>query len=227
MNRVSEEPVAVIDDDREQAQAVSVLLDDAGFRSIVVSGPFIRVPDLVAAVRSNATAAICDHRLSSGGFATFLGAEAVSQLIEAGVPAVLLTQFADTDSDVSIRRWRAHIPVVMSRADADPDRLLEAIAQTKDEMDGNIPVARRAQRALLNIVGQEDVAGETTFDVFVTQWRPHTAIRLPASIIPAELRSTLTVGSVVLADVNIDAEDASELYFKKFAPAPEPARLKR
>src|SRR5262245_6513403 len=94
--------VAIIDDDEEKARAVGFMVDDAGLKPVVIPGPFRTVQDLVGRVKGQAAVAICDHRLTPGGFATFFGAEAVAQLIGAGVPAILLTQFADQGSDVSI-----------------------------------------------------------------------------------------------------------------------------
>ncbi|HEY5758537.1 MAG TPA: hypothetical protein VIU34_22075, partial [Steroidobacter sp.] len=98
--------VAIIDDDANQALVTSEIVSHAGFNPIVLEGPFKKVDKLVTAVRARAQAAVCDHRLRYGGFADFTGAEVTAKLISVGFPAILVTQFAEQDYDVSIRRWR-------------------------------------------------------------------------------------------------------------------------
>lgn len=218
--------IAVIDDDRGQAEVVEDIVLDAGLSAVVLSHRFMSVQRLVEEVRDVAGAAICDHRLAPNGMADFTGAEAVSHLFAAGFPAVLLTQFAETDSDVTIRRWRDRVPVVLSREEASPESLVEGILYCQGELDGRVAVERIAQPSILEIVGTTEEMGEAVLDVIVHNWRPGHAVRLPLTMVgDVALQQAVLRDGWMLADVNIDADRADDLYFRGFARAPQPVRL--
>lgn len=218
--------VAVVDDDERQAETVAELLVDAGFRPVIVPDPrrFItNVADLVSAIGQRASAAVCDHRLSPRHLASFDGAEAVAALYDANVPALLLTQYADMDIDVSIRRWRHKVPVVLARDNADPVLFGTSLALCTSELNGDVIAARRPHRSLVHVSGNSQEGNEPVLDVFVMQWRPHVAVRLPLSCVPEPLRPGLETFPYLIAEVNIEAGSAAELYFKAFEAAPRPA----
>src|SRR4051812_6757559 len=99
--------IAIVDDNTQAAEAVSYAVEDAGFKPWRFPGKGGTVENAVAKIKENAEAAICDHRLSTLGFANFDGAELAARLIDENIPAVILSQFVDLDYGVSIRRWRA------------------------------------------------------------------------------------------------------------------------
>jgi CheY-like chemotaxis protein len=214
--------VAVVDDDPEQAEYVEMLIERAGLETIaLVEGPFGRVEDLRARVYAErADAVVCDHRLKPRGLADFTGAAAVADLHRHGTPAVLLTQFTESDT-LLIRKYREWLPGVLARDDADAARLHAALDDARHELAGDVPPRRRPYRAMLDIVEVTDGPGETVIDVLIPQWRAHTVVPLPASLVPDEMREELQVGRYLYADVNINAEDPLELFFTNFALGPD------
>ncbi len=218
--------VAVIDDDRRQADTVAELLVDAGLKPVIVPDPWCviaTVDELTAAVKARATAAICDHRLSPKGLATFDGAQAVAKLYDERIPALLMTQYAEMDNDVSIRRWRHKVPVVISRDDVDdPAAIRVSLDLCIRELEGERVPTRRAHRSIVRIAEWNQEDGVDVLDVFVMQWRPHTAVRLPLDCIPEEFRGALKDFPFLIAEVNIEARDSSELFFHNFEAAPQP-----
>src|SRR5258706_1418337 len=109
------ETIAIVDDNAQAAEAVSYAAEDAGFIPWIFPGKGDSVESTVNKIKEKAQAAICDHRLSPLGFASFDGAELAARLIHAKIPAVLISQFVNQDYDVSIRRWRAKVPSLLSR----------------------------------------------------------------------------------------------------------------
>lgn len=212
--------VAIVDDNMNDADTMGVLIRDAGFEPVVLRPPFGAVEDLLRSVQEQADAAVCDHRLR--GLAQFSGAQAVASLVTERIPAVLVTQYIDTDSDVRIRLWRHRIPIVLSRDDADPERLREGLSDCLREIRGEYPPGRRPWRVLIEIDGLSDEAGEKVVEARVPSWNPHKVVRFPLALIPPEIRDWIVPGECILAMVNIGSERAEDLYFSDFEVAPEP-----
>jgi hypothetical protein len=215
--------VAVIDDDRGAAEAMSEIVRDAGFDPFVVTGRrFEMVSDLVSHVQLNARAAVCDHRLRPRQLAAFDGAEAAVELMNVRIPSVLVTQYVDTDSHVSIRRWRRDIPVLLSRDDADSDRIKQGLDDCAREMMGEYLPGRRPWRTLIQVDGIDQESGEQVVEARVPAWNPLKVVRFPSSLLPHGLRAAIAPGTYLFAEVNIGAETEEELYFSEFEPAPDP-----
>lgn len=212
--------VAIVDDNLHDARVMRELVLDAGFEPVVLDSPFGDIHDLLRNVGERADAAICDHRLR--GLAHFSGAQAVASLVAQNVPALLVTQYVDTDADVSIRRWRYGVPVLLDRGDADPDRLRQGLDDCAREIQGFYAPGRRPRRTLIQIDETANESGEPVVDTRVLSWNPHRAVRFPLSLVPADLRRLVVPGAFLIAMVNIGAERAQDLYFKDFERAPEP-----
>ena len=214
--------VAVVDDDSSQADVMSELVREAGYEPVILGTSFNHVNDLVVSVLEGADAAICDHRLRPRGFAQFDGAEAVAGLTNAGIPSLLVTQYVDIDADVSIRRWRRLVPVLLSRDDAYPERIVQGFGECVREISGEHLPGRRPWRTLIQIDGTDEESGEKVVDAHVPSWNPYEAVRFPAALVPSSLQGLLTPGTCLFAKVNIGAERSQDLYFFDFEPAPEP-----
>jgi CheY-like chemotaxis protein len=213
--------VAIVDDDLSQAEVMGELVSDAGYEPMIIRGPrFERVDDLVGKIRESADAAVCDHRLQPRGFAGFNGAEAVAALFEMSVPSILVTQFIDIDADVSIRRWRRHVPVLLSRDEADPNRILRGLTECARELRGEHSASRRPWRTLILVDETNQESGEQVVDAHIPSWNPHQAVRFPAALVPSGL--PLTAGACLFAKVNIGADRAEDLYLFDFESAPHP-----
>ena len=215
--------IAIIDDDKREAEVAELEAEDAGFEPFIVEGgPFRRIEDLTNLISSNAQAAICDHRLAHSGFANFSGARLVARLYDLHIPAILISQYAEMDNGISIRACREKIPVLLNRDETDAISIARGIECCVNELRGQISNTRKPHRTLLRIVGLEKEAGEKVIDVIIPSWNPHRAVRLPAKLLPKSIsKSHLKMGERLFAKINIGAEKASELYFKDFEAATE------
>lgn len=213
--------MAIVDDDRNAAIIAGWDAKRAGYDPFIVEGSYQNVDALANHILKNAAGALCDHRLAHRGFANFSGARLVASLFDKGLPAILVTQYKEIDTDVSIRKWRYKIPVLLSRDEANASTIKAGMTACMAELKGEIPVTRRPHRVLLRIteVGQE--SNEVVLDVIIPSWNPQRAVRLPASLIPQDLQGKLKAGRRLLAFVNIGAEVSDELYFQQFELAPE------
>lgn len=219
--------VALVDDDPNAANALGVLLEDAGFEPVVVNAPLESVDSASARIEAVAGAAVCDHRLSPRGLAYFTGAELVARLYTDRFPAVLISQYLKIDQDVSIRRHRERIPVLLARTEADPERLAGSIGVCRDELAGRPLPQRRPWRTLVRVVAKDVEGEEDVLDAIIPGWRTDEAVRFPAVLL-GKLRQQLPEGRSTklglrfFAQVNIGAEDARDLFLAGFEPAPEP-----
>lgn len=215
--------VAIVDDDADDAETAKLEISQAGFKGVVISGDrhFYRPEQLAEIIESQADAAICDHRLRPGGLADFDGAELAAKLFERKVPAVLITQYY-MDSDVSIRRWRRKVPVLLRRVDIDAVRIKEGLSRCEAEIRGELPRDRKPYESLVRVDDIRYESGEEVIDAMVTNWDPHQAVRLPMSLVPTHLRGGLSSGMWLFAKVNVGAERPEDLYFSDIRLAPEP-----
>ncbi len=214
------EQVKIIDDQRDGAELLSYQVEDAGFKPIIITCPAPPL-DLLESLVEERTAFIFDHLLSHGKCAPYLGAQAAALMYKLHVPAILVTAYV-MDADVGIRRWRGDIPVLLERDAVDQDTLNEAFLKCLRELRYGRPSSRRAQPAIVRVERTAYETGEDVLDVIIGAWNPRKAVRLPRSLLPAALSSTLDLGSRFIADVNIGAETGDELFFDNFREAPEP-----
>lgn len=214
--------IAIVDDDKSEAEMAGWEVKEAGFEAVIVNGPFQRLEDLAQLITTVAQGALCDHRLAHFGFANFYGARLVAHLYDLKIPAILITQYADIDKGVSIRNWRDKIPVLLSRDEADASSITRGLENCLDELHGQIPNTRKPHRVLLRIqyIGSE--SNQIVIDAIIPSWNPLKAVRFPASLIPEKLQAHIKVGARFVAHVNIGAEKSDDLYFKQFELAVEP-----
>lgn len=219
--------VALVDDDPTAAAALSVLLKDAGYEAVEVEDPLGSIDKAIARIEGVASAAICDHRLSPRGLASFSGAELVAQLYSRAFPAVLISQYFKIDQNVSIRKYRSRIPILLARDEAGPDQLADAIRVCSDEISGVRLPNRKGWRTLVRVVAKDVEGGEDVLDAIIPGWRPDEAVRFPAELL-GHHRNALPkgrsdrLGLRFYANVNIGAEDAGDLFLEGFEPAIEP-----
>lgn len=214
--------IAIVDDDKSEAEMAGWEVKEAGFEPFIVDGQFQKLEELSQIILSEAQGALCDHRLAHFGFANFLGAKLVAHLYDLKIPAILITQYADIDKGVSIRNWRDKIPVLLNRDEADASSITHGLEDCLKELHGQLPNSRKPYRVLLRI---KDVGTESNLrviDAIIPSWNPLKAVRFPASLIPEDLQTYINVGARFVAQVNIGTEKSEDLYFKDFELAMEP-----
>jgi hypothetical protein len=214
--------IAIVDDDINAAEVTSWQVEDAGFEPLIVDDTFGSVNQLSSFIQENAHGALCDHRLSHRGFANFYGANLVATLYDLRMPAILVTQYIEIDKDVSIRRWRHKIPVLLSRDETDELSIKKGLRDCILEIKGDVPSPRKPYRTLLRITNIDDESNERVVDVIIPSWNPHRAVRFPVSIMPNELHDKLVPDLWLFSYVNIGAEKSDDLFFDQFELAPEP-----
>lgn len=217
--QTSSKKIAVIDDDKILAETTAWEVEEAGYQPyLLVDGNFHDVNELASRIIENSQGAVCDHRLLGSGFANFFGAELVAALYDRKFPSLLITQFTEMDTSLSIRKWRHKIPVLLSRDLADASNIAKGIEDCRAELDGQISNIRKSYRTIVRI----DSSNVDSVEAFIPGWNPHKAIRFPTSLIPANIRQLLKPDLRLFAHVNIGAEESDDIYFKKFELAPEP-----
>jgi hypothetical protein len=170
----------------------------------------------VSKIKANAQAAICDHRLSPQGFANFDGAELAARLIGDKIPAILISQFVNQDYDVSIRRWRAKVPSLLSRDECRAETIKDALELCRREISGEIVAGRRKHRTLVRIADLQTEAGEQVIDAILPAWNRQRAVRFPVTLVPPQLHRDLEKGAYLIAYVNLAATRPEDLFFESF-----------
>jgi CheY-like chemotaxis protein len=208
--------IAIVDDNAQAAEAVRYAVEDAGFTPWIFPGKGRSVGWAVNKIKENAQAAICDHRLSALGFAAFNGAELAARLISDNIPAVLISQFVNQDYDVSIRRWRAKVPSLLSRDECRAETIKDALELCRREISGEIVAGRRKHRTLVRVADKQEEAGEQVIDAILPAWNRQRAVRFPATLVPKRLHGLLKKGAYLIAYVNLAATRPEDLFFEGF-----------
>lgn len=215
--------IAIVDDDEKSAETSSWDVEEAGFETVVIRDQFAdHLDELVKAIGDSADGALCDHRLAPKGLANFLGAELVASLYDANIPALLVTQFFQ-DTDVSIRKFRHKVPVLLRRDHANAESIREGLTQCLAELQGQFSDSRLPVRTLVHIAGLSDEAGEVVCDAFIRGWEPKVSIRFPKSMIPSSLQEHVGENTWFVAKANVGAHQPEDIYLFDFELAPEPA----
>ncbi|WP_123646507.1 hypothetical protein [Lysobacter enzymogenes] len=214
--------IAVVDDDDEAAMTLIHTLEDADLTPFRVA-PLDSIELLVSEILKNSDAAVCDHRLRYGGFSDVSGAELAARLIQEKHPTILVTQYLDQEADVSIRKYRSGLPVVLRRDEADePSELRSAFARCLVELNSGPIKDRKPQRTLIRVLDVVDLGGETVIDAVIHGWNSKDSVRFPASLIPSPLLANVERGTALSVVTNIRAEEKVDLYFEDFQIAEEP-----
>jgi FixJ family two-component response regulator len=218
------DPVAVVDDIEQMARSMASLVEEAGFRPVQIPPVHANVEELLAQIAAESRATVCDHRLGQRTAVPYDGAEVVARSNRNGVPAVLITTYANTDENTSIRRWRAGIPRLLRRGtEADPATITEALRVAEKEAGGLYELERTAYRTVVRVEAVRSWEGQSVAEVVVAAWHPDEVVELPTSLLleTVDVRAQHLLGRRFMAEVNIYAETAGELYFRAFEPAPE------
>jgi hypothetical protein len=217
----SNEAVAIVNDDTSEQQVWSELVKDAGYRPVILSGPFVDAPQMAMVIEANAVFAICDHRLSPKNLAQFTGASAVAEMTVRGkVAALLVTHYLEPDAEITIRRYRRNIPVLLRELPS-PESMPGVFRRCREEVQGNVPANRRPWRTLVRITGTSREQGIDLVEALKPAWNPEKIVRFPLELVREDLRGTIQPGLRLFARVNVGAEEGRDLFLDGFEPAPE------
>lgn len=219
--------IVIIDDDKDLAQTACWEVEAADYEAFpIVEGSFNSIDDLILEIPKDVYGVLCDHRLSKSGLASFYGSDLVAALYEQKIPALLETQFYDMDSDVSIRKHRHKIPVLLDRDSVNSSTILTGLQTCWLELNGTFTSGRKPYRNIVRLVDISEESNEDVVDVIIPSWNPRRAARLPLSLIREWiLNFEPKIGTRLIANVNSGAEKPEDLYFTDFEIAPEPEEI--
>lgn len=214
--------IAIIDDNSDARKLASIEVRDAGFDYFLPDVVPQKIADMANLIKHNAAGALCDHRLAFGSYASFQGAELVAFLYDIGIPALLVTQYSEIDSDVSIRKWRRKIPTLISREDMSAESIKSGFEKCILELEGIKNAERTPHRTLVRVTGREQESGEAVIDAVIPGWNPQKAVRFPLSLIDPAIQKKVQPECRLFAYINIGASESEDLFFEGFELAPEP-----
>jgi hypothetical protein len=216
--------IVVIDDEKDFARTVEWEVEEAGYEPFsIVDGSFREIDELISCIPEDTFAVLCDHRLGKSGLADFYGSDLVAALYDKKMPALLDTQFYDMDGDVSIRKCRHKIPVLLDKDNVSASTIKEGINFCLLELNGTFATNRKAYRNIVRIVDISKESREDVVDVIIPSWNPNKAVRLPSSLIREWiLEFEPVIGNRLIANVNSGARNPEDLYFTNFEVAPSP-----
>ncbi|MEI6329113.1 MAG: hypothetical protein WCP16_07765 [Pseudanabaena sp. ELA645] len=216
--------IVVIDDEKDFARTVEWEIEEAGYEPFsIVDVSFQKIDELISRIPEDTYAVLCDHRLSKSGIADFYGSDLVATLYDRKIPALLDTQFYDMDNDVSIRKYRHKIPVLLNKDNVSASTIKEGIKFCLLELNGIFSTNRKSYRNIVRIVDISKESREDVVDVIIPSWNPNKAVRLPSSLIREWiLEFEPAIGTRLIANVNSGARNPEDLYFTNFEVAPIP-----
>jgi hypothetical protein len=207
--------ITIIDDDDDDRESLMEDLREASIEAVPIIGNFGNDIDrLVSLVLEKSSPfVICDYRLQSTNFASFHGTSVIKRLRAKSVPAMLLTMY-QSNNRLDLRASRADLPIVISRDEFRLENIGRYATVCRLEIEGNPVDERKPHRVLISVLDVASNGGSRTIDVVVPSWRPDHALILPESCLNDSLRSTVRPGQYILGDVNIDAKNEDELFFR-------------
>ena len=217
MNRPAILSVGIIDDSREDAEMLEDHLRDAGYEVGLVRLSSV-AEEICDEVQHNYSAAICDHVLRHGSPFREDGASLAASLFRRGVPVILVSARLEGHSGASIRPYRRHLPAVLSRLEIDDVRIKAAFAECVEELGGHLSSKRRPHRTIIRV---EDCFMERKLaDVVVHGWDSRMVVPMSLEFLPPATLAGIVRGAQLIADVNLGADRAEELYFDNVELAP-------
>lgn len=204
--------VAVLDDRPRGRTTLAGELRRANFEPEIFAGTYSNIPNLVTQVlHSESQAAVCDYKLNLFNYVRGNGAEAVREFYNNKLPSILITNI-DEQIIEEIRPYRRYIPVLLDKADIYPDTLKEGIQVSEEELRGHFQPNRRPWRAMIRINWIDNgIVG-----IVLPGWDSDQEVHVIKDIFPTTLWQHLVPDRRFFAQVNIGAEDESELYFTEF-----------
>lgn len=85
----------------------------------------------------------------------------------------------------------------------------------------NASPTKRLYTSLMRIEDVRNEEGNEVVEVSLMNWNPHLTVRFPVSLVPPNLRANLDRDVLLLAEVNVGAKKAEDLFFEAIRLAPE------
>lgn len=202
--------VLIVDDDKNLRENYGYQIEELGLEPIYEDGPLGSLDDALKLLRSKADALVCDLHLRIKNFSQINGDLFVASSNRANYPAVLCTNY--TDSDITVMRSkRRYIPALLKTETYHPENIKRGFERCIRESTGIFDASRRPWRTLVRIADIEE--NRKYFYAVVPGWNTQQKIRVYFDDLPTLLRDQVQLTARFHAQVNLGAEGAEELYF--------------
>ncbi|MCX6981558.1 MAG: hypothetical protein NTV08_12515 [Verrucomicrobia bacterium] len=217
---LSNRRIAILEDNPTNRDRLSGMVKLCGGIAVPVDGPAPKLSGLKAYFTSQRVQlVICDHHLSEkGDYAPYYGAQAVAESYRQGIGGILVTAYERDDAELSLRRFRRHIPaLIRSPEDYDRGKLQAALLQADREVREHSPSLERIPHRTVMTVKRIEPRGSTkVVKVIMSQWGASQEVGFPLDLVPKEYQSAVKPGNLLIAQVNIEAARQEDLFFDKF-----------
>lgn len=131
-----------------------------------------------------------------------------------GVNAFLPSSFV---FQISLRKYRRWIPALIHSTKLNRSNLGAALVQADREVRHQAPIRERVpHRTIMTVRRLEKRAAHTIVKVMMSQWKATLEIGFPLEMVPEKLQPETVAGALLIAQVNIEAICAEDLFFDKF-----------
>jgi hypothetical protein len=211
--------IAVFEDHVDQRERLEGTIRAMGMEAIRVDHPpaFSEIPSFMK--NNGITGVLSDHRLNERHYSDYLGAELVKACYGLHIGAVLLTSYTHRDANTTLRIHRRWLPCVIAPEElSNPREEIKAALERADAeaRQGLLPAQREPFRAIMTVTRSETLGNRQMVKVLIGQWRPQVEVAFPLEMIPKGIRHHVKPNELLIAQVNLDAEHAEDLYFENF-----------
>jgi hypothetical protein len=220
--------IAILEDDQTNRDRLSDLISMSGGVPVPVDPPAPILANLEEYLaHRNISMVVCDHRLFERNYASYTGAAAVATSYKKGRGGVLVTAWEKDDAETTIRKYRRWIPALVHARELKKGDLEVALLQADREVREKILVPGRVpHRTIMTIRRVVQKGTQRVVKVVMSQWNPRDEVGFPLDLIPRSIRAKVVPGRMLIAQVNIEAERAEDLFFDRFE-LPDPDVLRK
>lgn len=211
--------IAVFEDHVEQRERLADTIQAMGMVPFRVESP-PALSDIAAFIADHQiTGVISDHRLNERHYSDYLGAQVAKTFYRLHVGTVLLTSYTQSDANTTLRIHRRWLPCVIDPNQLSNPRmeLQAALAQADAEArQGLLPAQREPFRTVMTVTRTETLGNRQMVKVLIGQWRADQEVSFPLEMVPEQIRHKVKPNELLIAHVNLDAEQPEDLYFDGF-----------
>ena len=204
----------IVEDDTNTRDSLAEIVRDINIDPDKIEGPLSSLRAFLASHTYDADAFIFDHHLKQSGYAAFDGAQAVAELYKIR-PCILCTGWTNAVTD-TIRSYRRHIPSLVRSDEINPDRLAKELEICVNEFNDKFVPSRKPIKTLVRIENIDNTRRPELVYAIIPSWNPKQVISFPVNMIPLGIRANVTDGVRLWAQVNIGAEDHTEIFLDSF-----------
>lgn len=218
-NALTNQRVAIFEDDATNRDRWTSMVNLCGGTPLPVADRAPSLKNLGTFFKTKKiTMLMCDHHLfERGDYAGYYGAEAVAASYRSGIGGILVTAFERDDAELSLRKFRRWIPALINSPKLTLNNLGAALLQADREVRQQAPTRERVpHRTIITVRRIEKRAAHKIVKVMMSQWNAAVEVGFPLEMVPEKIRPAVAPGTLLIAQVNVEAARAEDLYFDQF-----------